>query len=110
VVWCLEYPISTLNQSSKHFIINLTLISGLLTEGTSAGGAILRSSNRIIRKELSTGTIISSRNLSPRVLTASKSQQATSEVFKQWSVVRLAQDRLLSGTYEDGNETAGSVI
>jgi len=104
MVWCLEYPISTLNQNSKYFIINLTLISGLLTEAISAGGAIFRSNNRIIRKELSTGVIISSRNLSPRVLTASKSQYVTSTVFKQWSVVRLAQDRLLTGSYEDGNE------
>lgn len=110
MVWCLEYPISTLNQNSKHFIINLTLISGLLTEATSAGGAILRSSNRIIKKELGTGIIISSRNLSPRVLTASKPQYATSTGFKQWSVVRLAQDRLLTASYEDGSETSASVI
>jgi len=110
VVWCLEYPISILIQNSKHFIINLTLISRLLTEATSAGGAILRSSNRIIRKELGTGIIISSGNLSPRVTTASKSQHATSSVFKQWSVVRLAQDRQLTGSYEDGNEPSASVI
>jgi hypothetical protein len=110
MVWCLECPISTLNQNLKHFIINLTLISGLLTEATSAGGAILRRSNRIIRKELGAGIVISSRNLTPRVLTASKLQYATSAVFKQWFVVRLAQDRQLTGSYEDGNEPSASVI
>jgi hypothetical protein len=98
MVWCLEYPISTLNQNSKHFIINLTLISGLLTEATSAGGAILRSSNRIMRKELGAGIIISRRNLSPRVPNHNKQRQRFSNSDLRFVWLRIDYRQVLMQT------------